>query len=218
MVAGLWPLVALAPIALVGSLLAWIPYRLVKPLAWRAAGGAHDIVGTEKLLVGSFLFGSTYLGWGLAAAWTLAPDPTRAAAASAAALVLGPLTGLAAASPCGSFNRRWRWPSRRELVATVESALGKGQARRWADAMRPGARAEREGQRHARRVSNAPRAVGRKPQVGGRREWRDGGRGRFGLSPPYMISAPADAPASPYCEDSDGENQGQHPSGRDGRR
>ena len=144
MVAGLWPLVALAPLALVGTLVAWIPYRLVKPLAWRAAGGAQDIVGTAKLFVGSLLLGPTYVAWAAVAAWTQAYDPRRAAAAFAAGLLLGPVTGLAALvfderlslrrQAMRGIAVRLFQPQvalavaarRRELVTTVEAALGEG--------------------------------------------------------------------------------------------
>ncbi len=143
-VAGLWSLLALAPVAVVGAVLAWIPYRLVRPLAWKAAGGAQDIVGTAKLLVGSLVLGATYVAWAIAAAGTQAPDPVRTSAALFAALVLGPLTGLGALvfderlslrrqALRGIAVRLFRpqvalavAARRRELVSTVEAALGKG--------------------------------------------------------------------------------------------
>lgn len=89
-VAGAGALVALAPAALVGAILAWVPYRLVRPLAARIAGGQADVLGTVKLLAGFVVLAPVYLGWAGLAAWA------GGAVAGLAALVLGPLTGWAA--------------------------------------------------------------------------------------------------------------------------
>lgn len=79
----------LAPFALVGAILAWIPYRLVRPLAERLSGGHVDIVGTIKLLLGFVVLAPTYLVWvAVASRWGWP--------AAAAMVVVGPLTGLAA--------------------------------------------------------------------------------------------------------------------------
>ena len=89
---GLLPLFALAPFALVGAVLAWLPYRLVRPVSERFAAGHADVVGTAKLLLGFGVLSLTYVGWAAAAAWVFVP----AIPAALLALVVGPATGLAA--------------------------------------------------------------------------------------------------------------------------
>jgi glycerol-3-phosphate O-acyltransferase/dihydroxyacetone phosphate acyltransferase len=83
-------LVLRAPFALVGAILAWVPYRLVRPLAAKLSGGHDDVVGTYKMLAGLFVLGLTYVGWtvaaGLAGGWL----------AALAMAVVGPWTGLVA--------------------------------------------------------------------------------------------------------------------------
>lgn len=89
-VRALLPLLLLAPVALVGALLAWGPYRLVKPLALRLARGHVDIVGTLKALVGVVVLGATWITEAaLAGAWL-------GWAAGLGMLVVGPLSGLVA--------------------------------------------------------------------------------------------------------------------------
>jgi hypothetical protein len=88
--AGLAPLALLAPFALVGTLLAWVPYRLVGPLAERLARGHGDLVGTIKLLAGVVVLAPVYLAWAVLVGLWLGP------LAGAAMLVVGPLTGRAA--------------------------------------------------------------------------------------------------------------------------
>ncbi len=98
------PLVLLAPVALFGALLAWIPYRLVKPLAIRLSGGHADIVGTFKLMLGLVVLSLTWIGWAIAAGYLLG------AAAGLGMLVVGPLSGFVAL--------RWgeRFDLRREVL------------------------------------------------------------------------------------------------------
>lgn len=131
----LLPLLLLAPVALVGAVLAWVPYRLVKPLALRMAGGHADIVGTLKAMLGTFILGLTWLGEAaLAGAWF-------GLAAGLGMLVVGPLSGLVALRWGERFALRREalhasWLAtrresiaaavaerRRALVAEVESAL-----------------------------------------------------------------------------------------------
>lgn len=86
------PLLLLAPLALVGATLAWLPYRLVRPLALRLAGGHADLVGTVKLLLGFVVLAPVYLGWaGLG--WAVGGPWV-----GLATLVVGPATGLGALS------------------------------------------------------------------------------------------------------------------------
>jgi hypothetical protein len=82
--------VALAPPALLGALLAWIPYRLVRPLAERLASNAVDVIGTMKLLLGFAVLTPVYLGWAAVAGlgWGWWP--------ALGMLVIGPLSGFAA--------------------------------------------------------------------------------------------------------------------------
>ncbi len=130
------PLVVLAPLAAVGALLAWVPYRLVRPLALRLARGHADIVGTIKLLLGFVVLAPVYLGWAALASWQAGLP------AGLAMLVIGPLTGLAALTfdeqlslrreaVRGIALRRFEprharviATRRRELVARIEAALG----------------------------------------------------------------------------------------------
>jgi len=124
----------LAPFALVGALLAWLPYRLVRPLSARLARGHVDVIGTIKLLLGFVVLAPVYLAWAaLAARWS--------PGAGAAMLLVGPLTGLAAlrfdevlsrrAEALRGMSLRLFRPQvalalaerRRELAARVEAGL-----------------------------------------------------------------------------------------------
>lgn len=86
-VASLAPIVLLAPLALLGALFAWLPYRLVRPLSVKLAGAHTDLIGTFKLLLGLVILTATYAAWGVAGAcvggWPL----------GVGALVAGPLSG-----------------------------------------------------------------------------------------------------------------------------
>jgi 1-acyl-sn-glycerol-3-phosphate acyltransferase len=127
---------ALGPPALVGAALAWVPYRLVRPLAERLAGGHADVIGTFKLLLGFAVLAPVYLGWAAVAGARGGP------LAGAALLVVGPLGGLAALrfAEIGALRRealramglRLFHPRlafaiadrRRELAEEVTAALG----------------------------------------------------------------------------------------------
>ncbi|MDP2311911.1 MAG: lysophospholipid acyltransferase family protein [Pseudomonadota bacterium] len=100
----LLPLVLLAPVALVGATLAWIPYRLVKPLALRLSGGHADLVGTLKLMLGLVILKLTWI------AWAVAFGVAFGLPVGLAMLVIGPLSGFAAL--------RWgeRYDLRREVL------------------------------------------------------------------------------------------------------
>lgn len=106
-IGGVAALVPLAPIAMVGAVLGWLPYRAIRPLAVRLARGEVDVVGTYKLLLGivvlpawwvmqAVLIG-VYLSWGV----------------GLAALALAPLAGFVAL--------RWdeRLTARREVLRSA---------------------------------------------------------------------------------------------------
>ncbi len=132
------PLVLLAPVALVGAVLAWLPYRAIRPIALRLARGHADIVGTIKLLLGVVVLTPVYVGWAVAA------GAVGGTAAGAGMLVIGPLTGLAALTfdeqltlrreALRGISLRLFEPRhalviaarRAELVARVDAALGSG--------------------------------------------------------------------------------------------
>ena len=103
-VAAVVPLLLLAPIALFGALLAWVPYRLIKPLALRLAGGHADVVGTFKMLLGLLILTLTWVGW------AIATGALFGAGAGLGMLVAGPLAGFVAL--------RWgeRYDLRREVL------------------------------------------------------------------------------------------------------
>ena len=56
----LW-LVALAPLALVGFVLGWVPYRLIRPLSFAIARGDLDVVSSIKAIAGLVLMPLTYV-------------------------------------------------------------------------------------------------------------------------------------------------------------
>jgi 1-acyl-sn-glycerol-3-phosphate acyltransferase len=84
------PLLLLAPIAALGTLLNWAPYRAVKPLALRLAGTHMDVVSTWKVLLGAVLMPLAWLAEALLAVrlggWPL----------GLAVLLLAPATGFVA--------------------------------------------------------------------------------------------------------------------------
>lgn len=94
------PLILLAPFALCGALLGWIPYRLVRPLAIRLAAGQIDVISTYKTLLGIPVIGMYWLIQaiviGLSLGWPLA----------LALSILAPLTGMIALRWDERFTRR----------------------------------------------------------------------------------------------------------------
>lgn len=106
-VASLAPVVLLAPLALLGAVFAYLPYRLVRPLSVKLAGAHTDLIGTFKLLLGLVVLTVTYLGWAIAGACI------GGAPLAVAALVAGPLTGYVALR----FGERVE--RRREMLRSV---------------------------------------------------------------------------------------------------
>lgn len=132
-------LVLLLPLAAVGALLGWLPYRVVRPLAVRLAGTETDLVSTIKALLGAL---TLTLWWAAEAALAakLAGWPLGLAVA-----LLGPLGGWVAlrwsdrletrrdALKAGWLTLRHEAVAgqirqrRAELAQAVEAALGQPQ-------------------------------------------------------------------------------------------
>ena len=86
----LLPLMLLLPLALIGGLFGWLPYRLVRPIANKLARGKIELIGTIKLLLGLVIMTITYVSEAiLAGNWLGWPM-------GLATLVVAPLTGLIA--------------------------------------------------------------------------------------------------------------------------
>jgi glycerol-3-phosphate O-acyltransferase/dihydroxyacetone phosphate acyltransferase len=114
------PLVLLAPLAVIGTLLCWVPYRLARTVAGRLTQDADQLL-TMKLVAGSVLLGAWWLLLAAAAAWT------AGAPYALATLLLAPASGYTAL----------RWDERR----TARGAHGRAAwilltARGTADAVR----------------------------------------------------------------------------------
>lgn len=83
-------LLAMAPIAALGALFAWVPYRMIRWIAERLAAGNTDVVGTMKVLVGVAVLAPVYVGEAVAmGAW-------QGWIAGLAMALIGPLTGFVA--------------------------------------------------------------------------------------------------------------------------
>lgn len=93
-------LLLLIPPAVVGAALAWLPYRAVRPIAKRMAGGHADVEATYKLLIGMVVLPLTWILWTMLATWWLG-------LAGLWMLVLGPWTGLAALQLEERLAFRW---------------------------------------------------------------------------------------------------------------
>ena len=91
---------ALAPIAAVGVLAAWLPYRLTGWLTPKLTKGETDLIGTVKALLGLVLIGGTYAVEAAAAGWLVAWP------FGAGALFVLPFTGLVALRYFEWFSRR----------------------------------------------------------------------------------------------------------------
>lgn len=135
---GVASLVFLAPFALTGALLGWIPYRAVRPLAEKFARGELDVVGTYKLLLGIVLLP---LWWTLQA---IALGLAFGTGVGIVALLFAPMTGYLAprwderlATRRALLRERWLAATqshvadallarRQALVARIERALAQG--------------------------------------------------------------------------------------------
>ena len=88
--ASLLPIFLLWPLALLGALLGWLPYRAMRPLAVKIAHGETDIISTIKVLLGIVVMPLVYLAEAVAAGVLLGP------LVGAAVFVLAPLCGFVA--------------------------------------------------------------------------------------------------------------------------
>lgn len=121
--AALW-LLLLAPFALLGAILGWLPYRLIRPLSFAIARGELDVVSSIKAIAGLVFMPLTYvleglIAWKLFNVW-----------AGVAVVVLAPLLGLVTMHFVEGVMRRRAALSKLWLRATKTSTLESIQARR----------------------------------------------------------------------------------------
>jgi hypothetical protein len=83
-------LVASAPLALLGAVLWWVPYRLAGKVAPRITRGENDLLGTVKILAGCLFIALFWIGE------TIAAGMLWGGKAALASAILGPLGGYAA--------------------------------------------------------------------------------------------------------------------------
>jgi glycerol-3-phosphate O-acyltransferase/dihydroxyacetone phosphate acyltransferase len=90
----LWRLLLYLPLAVVGIVLNWLPYRLVGEIAARASG-SDDVPASYKVFGGLVFFPLTWIAESAVAAWLDGPGDVVGPrwAAAAAILVAAPLTG-----------------------------------------------------------------------------------------------------------------------------
>lgn len=119
----LW-LLLLAPFALLGAILGWLPYRLIRPLSFAMARGELDVVSSIKAIAGLVLMPLTYIiegviVWQLVNLW-----------AGVAVVILAPLLGLVTMHFIEGVMRRRAALSKLWLRATRTSTLEAIAARR----------------------------------------------------------------------------------------
>ena len=114
--AALWLLV-LAPFALLGAILGWLPYRLIRPLSFAVARGELDVVSSIKAIAGLVFMPLTYLLEGLLA-WKL-----FGFWAGVSVVLLAPLLGLVTMHFVEGVMRRRSALSKLWLKATKASTL-----------------------------------------------------------------------------------------------
>lgn len=119
----LW-LLLLAPFALLGAILGWLPYRLIRPLSFAIARGELDVVSSIKAIAGLVLMPLTYIiegviVWQLVNLW-----------AGVAVVILAPLLGLVTMHFIEGVMRRRAALSKLWLRATRTSTLEAIAARR----------------------------------------------------------------------------------------
>jgi 1-acyl-sn-glycerol-3-phosphate acyltransferase len=86
----LFPILTLWPLALLGAVLGWLPYRLVRPLSVRMAGTETDLISTLKVLWGLTLMTVVYVAESAAVGMMQGP------LAGGLMMLLGPLSGFVA--------------------------------------------------------------------------------------------------------------------------
>ena len=90
-------LIALSPLAALGACLGWLPYRAVRPVAARLAGGNDDVEATVKILLGALVMTVHYVGLALLVGVVFGPLWGVQVA------LVGPLSGYMALR----FDERW---------------------------------------------------------------------------------------------------------------
>ena len=121
------------PLALVGIVLNWLPYRVVGEIAARAAR-TPDVPASFKVFGGIVLFPLAWLLEAGLAAWLAGPLPTHRAAAALLTLAAGPLTGWVALRFDDRRGQLWREARAYLLLRTRHAIAAELQARRAAAA------------------------------------------------------------------------------------
>lgn len=143
----LGPLVLLFPLAALGALLGWVPYRLVRPLSLRLAGRESDLVGTIKLIMGLAVLTGAYLLEALLVGWRFG------APAGLATFAVAPLLGYVA------LRYGERLDARRAVLRAHWLRATEGQRRAAIVAARDELGAAVQGALSAQRPSDAPDAA-----------------------------------------------------------
>ncbi|HEV3077127.1 MAG TPA: hypothetical protein VHB47_22080, partial [Thermoanaerobaculia bacterium] len=126
------------PLALVGMVLNWLPYRVVGEIAARAAR-TPDVPASFKVFGGIVLFPLAWLLEAALAAWLAGPPLTWRAGAALLTLVAAPLTGWVALRFDDRRGQLWREARAYLLLRTRRAIAAELQARRAAAAREVGA-------------------------------------------------------------------------------
>jgi len=121
------------PLALVGIVLNWLPYRVVGEIAARAAR-TPDVPASFKVFGGMVLFPLAWLLEATLAAWLAGPPATARAGAALLTLVAAPLTGWVALRFDDRRRQLWREARAYLLLRTRRAIAAELQARRAAAA------------------------------------------------------------------------------------
>jgi glycerol-3-phosphate O-acyltransferase/dihydroxyacetone phosphate acyltransferase len=121
------------PLAVVGTALNWLTYRLVGEIAARATR-EPDLPASIKVFGGIVLFPLTWLLEAGLAAWLAAPPAAAAVAAALAILVAAPATGWVALRFDDRRERLWREARAYLLLRTRRAIVGELRSRREAAA------------------------------------------------------------------------------------
>jgi len=129
------------PLALVGMVLNWLPYRVVGEIAARAAR-TPDVPASFKVFGGIVLFPLAWLLEAALAAWLAGPPLTWRAGAALLTLVAAPFTGWIALRFDDRRGQLWREARAYLLLRTRRAIAAELQARRAAAAREVGALAD----------------------------------------------------------------------------
>jgi glycerol-3-phosphate O-acyltransferase/dihydroxyacetone phosphate acyltransferase len=121
------------PLALVGMVLNWLPYRVVGEIAARAAR-TPDVPASFKVFGGIVLFPLAWLLEAALAAWLAGPSWTSRAGAALLTLAAAPLTGWIALRFDDRRGQLWREARAYLLLRTRRAIAAELQARRAAAA------------------------------------------------------------------------------------